>query len=238
MKDNKKRKRFLNLSASPLTVKERNEAEIFAIRSVQRECFGELYEYVRSLKGEVCFKVKKNLKIAFRSLKQLNVFCDKDGLLRSHSRIANAEMEYDARFPIILPKRHNFVEMLVRKTHYEIGHFGWSFVLAKLQKRFWILRGQTCVRSYIKNCVFCQFRNGKSSTKMMAALPKERLLSGERAFFATGCDFFRPIYVTEFRKRIKRWGCIFVCFSTRAVHIEVCYRMTCDSFLEAFFRFF
>ena len=119
-----------------------------------------------------------------------------------------------------------------------LGHFEWSFVLARLQRRFWILRGQTCVRRYIKNCVFCQLRRAKSSSQMMAALPKERLLSGERAFFATGCDFFGPIYVTEFRRKIKRWGCIFVCFSTRAVHIEVCYRMTCDSFLEAFFRFF
>ena len=59
IKDKKERKHFLNLSASPLTVKERNEAEIFIIRSVQRECFGELYEYICSLKGEVCFKVKK-----------------------------------------------------------------------------------------------------------------------------------------------------------------------------------
>ena len=133
-------------------------------------------------------------------------FCDREGLLRSHSRIVNADMKYDARFPIILPKKHNFVEMLVRKTHCELGHFGWSFVLARLQKRFWILRGQTCVRSYIKKCVFCQFRRAKSSSQMMAALPKERLLSGERAFFATGCDFFGPITVIEFRKKIKRWG--------------------------------
>ena len=95
----------MNLSASPLTVKERNEAEIFIIRSVQRECFGELYEYICSLKGEVCFKVKNNLKIAFRFLKQLNVFCDNDGLLRLHIRIVNADMEYDSRFPIILPRK-------------------------------------------------------------------------------------------------------------------------------------
>ena len=50
--------------------------------------------------------------------------------------------------------------------------------------------------------------------------------------------FFGPIHVTEFRRKIKRRGCIFVCFSTRAVHLDVYYRMTCDSFLEAFFRFF
>ena len=44
--------------------------------------------------------------------------------------------------------------------------------------------------------------------------------------------------MTEFRKIIKRWGCIFVCFAMKAVHLEVCYNLTYDSFLEAFFRFF
>ena len=100
------------------------------------------------------------------------------------------------------------------------------------------MRGKSCVRGYLKNCVFCQIRSAKAGSQMMAALPRERLIVGERAFYATGCDFFGPMYVTEFRRKVKRWGCIFVCFSTRAVHLEVCYKMTCDSFLEAFFRFF
>ena len=71
---NKDQKRYLSLLISPLTVKERKEAETFIIRSVQKECFGELYEYIFSLNGEVCFKVGKSLKVAFRPLRQLNVF--------------------------------------------------------------------------------------------------------------------------------------------------------------------
>ena len=74
--------------------------------------------------------------------------------------------------------------------------------------------------------------------QFMTALPKERLVSGERAFFVTGCDLFGPIFVTELRRKIKRWGCLFVCFSTRAVHLEMCYDMSCDLFLNVFFRFF
>ena len=89
-----------------------------------------------------------------------------------------------------------------------------------------------------KICTFCQFHNTKSSSQLMAAIPKERLISKERAFHATGCDFFEPIIVTEFRRKVKRWVCIFVCSLTRKVHVEVCYNMTCDSNLDAFFRFF
>ena len=134
LKSKKERKRFLNLSVSPLTVKERYEVEIFIIKTIQKEYFGELYEFIRSLKGEICFKVNKKLKVAFRPLRKLSVFCDPDGLIRSHSRIVNADVSFDLRFPIILPRKHDFVELLVRKVHCESGHFGWSFVLARLQQ--------------------------------------------------------------------------------------------------------
>ena len=72
---------------------------------------------MQTFNGDICFKVKKDLKITFRSVETLCVFCDQAGLLRSHSRIINADKTYDARFPIILPKQHNFVELLIRKVH-------------------------------------------------------------------------------------------------------------------------
>ena len=135
---------------SRLTAQERSIVENYVIKLVQKDYFGKLYDYVRSLNGDICCKVKKDLKIAFQPLKILSVFCDHAGLLRSHSRIINADRSYDAHFPIILPKRHNFVELLIRKVHYELNHFGWSFVLARIQERFWIIRGQSSVRKYLK----------------------------------------------------------------------------------------
>ena len=101
----------------------------------------------------------------------------------------NVDMLYDACFSIILPKRHNFVELLIRKVHYKLEHFGWSFVLAKIQRRFWILRGQSSVRSYLKSCAFCQFKNAKSSSQLMAALPKERLIAGNTLSTPRGAIF-------------------------------------------------
>ena len=123
-------------------MKEHSKAEYYINKFVQKDYVGKLYNYVQSLNGDICFKVKKDLKIAFRPVKMLSVFCNQDGLLHSHSWVVNADKTYDAHFPIILPKQHNFVELLVRKVHYKLGHFGWSFVLARLQERFWILSGQ------------------------------------------------------------------------------------------------
>ena len=39
-------------------------------------------------------------------------------------------------------------------------------------------------------------------------------------------------------KTYKRYGCVFVCFRTRAVHIEMVYSLSTDSFISAFLRFF
>ena len=95
----------MQISISPLTVKERSEAESSIIKLVQKDYFGKLYDDVQSLNGDICFKVKKDLKIAFRPVKTFSVFYDHAGLLRSHSRIINADTTYDACFPIVLPKQ-------------------------------------------------------------------------------------------------------------------------------------
>ena len=109
IKNVKERKNFFKLSVSPLTVQECIDAENYAIRLVQQDYCGKLYFYIKSLNGNICHKVSKDLKIAFRPLKTLSVFCDSNGLLHSHSRIINANKPFGTRFPIILPKHHNFM---------------------------------------------------------------------------------------------------------------------------------
>ena len=147
-------------------MRERSDTKDYVIKLVQKNFFGALYYHIKSLNGDICFnfKVKKYLKIAFSPLKTLSVFCDRIGFLCSHSRIINANMLYNVSFLIILPKQHNFVELLIPKVHYELGHFGSSFVLARIQRRFWILRGQSSMCGYLKSYTFCQLKNAKSSS--------------------------------------------------------------------------
>ena len=46
-----------------------------------------------------------------------------------------------------------------------------------------------------------------------------------------------PFLVKQGRSRIKRYGCIFSCLTTRAVHIEVASDLSTDSFINALRRF-
>ena len=70
----------------------------------------------------------------------------------------------------------------------------------------------------------------------MAPLPPERT-SMEAPFTFCGVDMFGPFYTKEGRKEHKRYGCLFTCFSCRAVHIEMTKNLDTDSFILALRRF-
>ena len=70
-----------------------------------------------------------------------------------------------------------------------------------------------------------------------APYPSFRVEQGNPPFFRSGIDFFEPIYVKQKRSRVKKWDCIFVCMSVRAVHIELAESLDTDSFINAMQRF-
>ncbi|XP_071582269.1 uncharacterized protein [Temnothorax nylanderi] len=74
----------------------------------------------------------------------------------------------------------------------------------------------------------------------MANLPRSRF--GENtAFYHTGIDFFGPMFIKEKKQRnrgrVKVYGCVFICMSTKAVHIEIVSELSTEAFLAALRRF-
>ena len=54
-------------------------------------------------------------------------------------------------------------------------------------------------------------------------------------FANTGLDFFGPFYIKDKQSKIeKRYGLIFTCLVTRAVHLEICPDLNTDNFLNAY----
>lgn len=74
----------------------------------------------------------------------------------------------------------------------------------------------------------------------MAALPMERSTFSP-PFTFTGLDFAGPfpIKTSSLRQAScqKGYVCVFLCFSTKAIHLELCSDLSSDSFLAAFTRF-
>ena len=71
----------------------------------------------------------------------------------------------------------------------------------------------------------------------MSDLPAKTLTPHKPPFYFTGVDFFGPFTVWQARSYVKRYGCIFTCLASRAVHLEVAHALTVDSFINAFRRF-
>jgi len=77
--------------------------------------------------------------------------------------------------------------------------------------------------------------------RRVAHLPKSRVEDRVTPFYHTGVDFFGPMFVKEKkwrnRGRVKVYGCVFICMSVRAVHIEIVSDLSTEAFLAALRRF-
>ena len=77
----------------------------------------------------------------------------------------------------------------------------------------------------------------------MSNLPKARLAINQPPFTNTGIDYFGPLTVKQGRRTrstdgtSKRYGAIFTCLSTRAVHIELVGNLSTNNFILALRQF-
>ena len=70
----------------------------------------------------------------------------------------------------------------------------------------------------------------------MADLPKDRM-SEEPPFTYCGINLFGPFVVKDGQKEVKRYGALYTCLSSRAIHIEVVHSVSTDSFIISLRRF-
>ena len=71
----------------------------------------------------------------------------------------------------------------------------------------------------------------------MADLPEVKLVPEKPPFTHVGVDYFGPLQVKQGRSRVKRYGCLFNCLATLAVHIEIAHSLDSDSMINALRRF-
>ena len=170
-------------------------------------------------------------------LHRLDPYIDEDGLIRIGGRIQRSNLMIGQCHPIILPKGGHITEMIILYYHNEVCHLGRRITHNHLrQNGYWIIGGSSTVAGYIRKCVLCKKRRGSYLKQKMANLPYERLAE-EPPFTYCGVDLFGPFNIKERRSVLKRYGVLFTCFSSRAIHLETANSLDTSSFLNALRRF-
>jgi hypothetical protein len=213
-------------------VQQLREASVVIMSKVQRKFFGNVFGMLNSSPSE---RQLHQLDSVTKSVLSLDPFVNGRGLLCVGGRVKHTVITAEEQ--IILPKGCRVVDLIIDQCHRDNMHVGREHVLALLRKNYWIVKPRRAVDSVLSRCMVCRKRRATPCIQKMADLPADRILCGQPPFTCTGVDYFGPLEVKQGRSTCKRYGCIFTCLSSRAVHIEVAYTLDTSSFICALRRF-
>jgi hypothetical protein len=198
---------------------------------MQETCFGEELEFLRAKDP------KKQIPILVNNL---NLFLDKDQLIRTKGRISKAlYFNFDVKNPILFHKNHHLTTLVIRQAHSEVLHLGLASTLNLIRtKGIWITRARQSVKNELSKCVTCKKYNSFSfKYPKLTNITKSRV-NFVHPFSETGVDHFGPVYLKDTEgKPYKMYVIIFSCMQIRCIHLELVPTMSTADFLLAFKRF-
>ena len=129
--------------------------------------------------------------------KQLDLFVDDDGVVRCSGRFKYANLSYNVKYPIFIPKESYLSTLIIKDRHRRVKHGGIKITLAEIRDEYWIPRGKRMIQDIIRNCVICRRITAKPfPIPGPPPLPSIRL-SEMPPFTNTGVDFAGPLYCRE-----------------------------------------
>lgn len=212
-----------------LTPRELDAAERLLVMTAQIQSFPSEY---------LCLKKSKLLNNKSKLL-SLCPFLDND-VLRVGGRLENAKVGYERKHQLILPKHHLLTTLIVRHEHEKLLHCGVQMLMSSLRNKFWPLSCRNTCKAIIRSCNKCFRVKPKENLYVMGNLPKCRV-NEYLPFINVGVDYGGPFFIKDRKGRgakvIKAYLCLFVCMSSKAVHLELVCSLTRNDFLNAFKRF-
>lgn len=216
------------LSIEKLTAAKCDYATISIVKQVQKETYPEEIDCL-----------EKNRMVG-GNLAPLNPLMDDNQIIRVNGRLTNGNLPYHQKYPMILPKNHFVTSLLIKMAHLTTWHGGPTLTFAYLRNKFWIPNGLTTIKKYTKSCHRCIRINARTLHQQMGPLPEHRI-NISRPFTHTGLDFAGPIAIRTSsgrgQKTFKGYICIFICFATKAIHLEAVGSLTSTAFIASLRRF-
>lgn len=186
------------------------------------------------VKGKIPFSKKS-------SIKNLSPYLDDNtNLIRVGGRLELSDLPDFEKHPIILSKNCPLLSKYIYELHLKLCHANFTLLFSHLNQQFWIIGARNLIRKIIHNCIICFRFSSKPLNQSMGSLPVQRI-TPSRPFTVTGVDYAGPFNIIYERKRgaksHKAYVCVFICFSTKAIHLEIVTDLSTTSFLQCLSRF-
>ena len=217
------------LQGTPLTAREVSEAESFLYKQAQARSFS---QEITRLSAATPLPVMKNSR-----LRNVNPFLSKEGLLLVGGRLGRANVSTLQANPVILSASDWLTKLIFKHYHVILSHCGPTLLIAHTATILYVVAARQLAKSVCRDCMVCKRRAPKAMAQMMGQLPAPRV-NPALCFLHTGVDYAGPILLKRRKPSItKGYLAIFVCLSTKAVHIEVVSSLSTQALLAAIRRF-
>ncbi|GFX43096.1 integrase catalytic domain-containing protein [Trichonephila clavipes] len=216
----------MSRTMGPLKSQELSETLKCIIKNIQRTSFYNKIQYLekRIPLPNLC------------KLLNLHPFLDDSGLLRVGGRLRNSPIPRNQKHSMIIPTNHYFTYIVINHFHILYFHTGAETTLENIRNNFWIPSARNVVRKILRTCITCRKVSAKDSQQLMADLSAARVTAC-RVFSQVGIDYFGPFQLKTFsgkcRQIRKVYVCVFICFTVKAIHLELVSDLTTEAFLAA-----
>ena len=215
-----------------LSVEEVEAAETFLIKRAQTRSFK---SEIMALSQSPPQSVPKS-----SSIRTLHPILGRDGLLHIGGRLSHADLLFIQKHPIIISAKDELTKRIFEQTHVSMCHCGPTLLMSTVGQRFYCTGARLLARQICRQCMLCRKVQAKAQTQLMGQLPKDRITPAI-PFATTGVDYCGPFTYREGRGRSLRkldgYLAVFICFVTKAIHIEPVSDQTTGTFLAALKRF-
>lgn len=214
----------------PLSNQELHSALLTLLRLSQAESFS---SELNNLQNAIPISSKSKVL-------SLNPFLDDCGLIRVGGRLRNSLYDYEKKHPIIISPRHHLSKLIFNSEHIRLFHAGPQQLLYSIRESYWPILGRNLAKETVHKCVICFRARPLSKNPLMGDLPSHRF-TPFLPFINTGVDYAGPFKLRDRNGRgfkvYKAYISLFICLSTKAVHLELVTDLTSDAFLAALKRF-
>ena len=222
------------------------EAELSWIKQVQKDSYPDVLAFLTRMEGAALHSVEGKKKV--RSLKldapsichNLHLCLDGRGIIRVQTSLQNApNLTFDQKCPMLLPSKALFTNLIIKKCHNDVGHFGLNYTRAQLRRRFWVPNVTCTIKRVVAACPTCKIERGRRyHIAESPPLPEFRFDVAD-PFSVVALDMTGHEWVSNAvdKSVSKVYFIFFVCMATGCGHVEMTDDASSSSFANAFDRF-